>query len=122
MQFRLVYICDQKRVFFFGFGFFLGWLPIYWADRNLPICVICVVWGFPKVVRKFVVNIFVGEPFSYVCEYSGFYFLSTHLPCIWIGINKVELFSRTSEASGISNGIAMGVHTKVTCSESQFFG
>ena len=35
---------------------------------------VCGLWGFPKVVRQFLVNFHVGEPFFRICEFCGCFF------------------------------------------------
>ena len=45
--------------------FFL-WLPMYWAYLNLNVWVIWASVIFPKILREFLVYLFVGEPYFYV--------------------------------------------------------
>ena len=63
----------------FGFGYklghkiFLRWLPIYWAYHNFRLCVVfgvCDPGVFPKLVGEFVVDLVIGCPFAYVCEFG----------------------------------------------------
>ena len=41
------------------------------------------LWGFPKVVRQFVVNFLIGEPFFRICEFYGCFFCEPIVLCFY---------------------------------------
>ena len=43
---------------------------------------VCSLWGFPKVVRQFVVNFLIEKPFSRICEFYGCFFCEPIVLCI----------------------------------------
>ena len=44
---------------------------------------ICSLWGFPRVVRQFVVNFLIGEPFFRICEFYGYFFCEPIVLCFY---------------------------------------
>ena len=63
-------VCVPRRVFFSIIAHVLG------KSKLEDVCDlgIHILWGFPKVVRQFVVNFLSREPFIRICEFCSCFF------------------------------------------------
>ena len=54
-------------------------------ELNQELCDLCVcsLWGFSKVVKQFVMNFLIGEPFFYICEFYGSFFCEPIVICFY---------------------------------------
>jgi len=62
-------VCNHKRIF--------PEIAHVLSEMKLEeVCHLCVhsLWGFLEVVRQFVVNFLIGEPFFCICEFYGSFF------------------------------------------------
>ena len=41
------------------------------------------LWGFPKVVRQFVMDFLIGEPIFRICEFYGYFFCEPLVLCFY---------------------------------------
>ena len=69
------------------------------------LCHLCVhsLWGFPNVVRQFVVNFLIGEPFFCICEFYGSFFYEPIVLCFYECCRLLIMHVRLVLEGGLAN-------------------
>ena len=72
-------VCVARRYFFPMIAHVLG------VSELEELCDLCIrsLWGFPKVVRQFVVNFLIGGPLFCICEFHGCFSCEPIVLCLY---------------------------------------